>query len=180
MKTKCKARQLFTILLAFVMLVGGIPTTAMAIDSQAEYTGVCAHGSHDGYTELTSEYLATHNDRLSSGKYYLSEDLNYSGSYYLDVAQNATVELCLNGHTLTFSNEYLLVWNGASLLLENGKVKLESSADQVIWGYNSKTVKIRNCDIDGNGVIEISDATFIQRYVGRIPVSYPIGAPITE
>ena len=31
--------------------------------SQAEYTGVCTHGSHEGYIELTSEYLATHNDR---------------------------------------------------------------------------------------------------------------------
>lgn len=86
------------------------PTTATAMGSQAEYTGVCTHGSHEGYIELTSEYLATHNDRLSSGKYYLSGDLNYSGSYYLDVAPNANVELCLNGHTLTFSNQYLWFW----------------------------------------------------------------------
>lgn len=127
------------------------PTTATAMGSQAEYTGVCTHGSHEGYIELTSEYLATHNDRLSSGKYYLSGDLNYSGSYYLDVAPNANVELCLNGHTLTFSNQYLLVLDDASLLLENGKVKLESSANKVIWGYNSEAVEIRNCDIDGNG-----------------------------
>ena len=55
-----------------------------------------------------------------------SGDLNYSGSYYLDVAKNANVELCLNGHTLTFSNEYLLVLDDAILLLENGKVKFLS------------------------------------------------------
>lgn len=151
MKTKGKAKRLLTMLLAFVMVVGLIPTAAMAMDSQAEYTGVCTHGSHEGYIELTSEYLTTHYDRLNSGKYYLSEDLDYSGSWYLDVAENATVELCLNGHTLTFSNEYLLVRDGASLLLENGKVKLESSANKVIWGYSSEAVEIRNCDIDGNG-----------------------------
>lgn len=150
MKTKGKAKRLLTMLLAFVMVVGLIPTAAMAMDSQAEYTGVCTHGSHEGYIELTSEYLTTHYDRLNSGKYYLSEDLDYSGSWYLDVAENATVELCLNGHTLTFSNEYLLVRDGASLLLENGKVKLESSANKVIWGYSSEAVEIRNCDIDGN------------------------------
>lgn len=144
-------KRILSFILCAVLICGLFPTTAMAMDSQAEYTGVCIHGSHDGYTELTSEYLSTHNDRLNSGKYYLSGDLNYSGSYYLDVAKNANVELCLNGHTLTFSNEYLLVLDDASLLLENGKVKFSSSADQVIWGYNSEAVEIRNCDIDGNG-----------------------------
>ena len=144
-------KRILSFILCAVLICGLFPTTAMAMDSQAEYTGVCTHGSHEGYTELTSEYLTTHNDRLNSGKYYLSGDLNYSGSWYLDVAKNATVELCLNGHTLTFSNEYLLVLDDASLLLENGKVKFSSSAEKVIWGYNSKAVEIRNCDIDGNG-----------------------------
>lgn len=144
-------KRILSFILCAVLICGLFPTTATAMGSQAEYTGVCTHGSHEGYIELTSEYLATHNDRLSSGKYYLSGDLNYSGSYYLDVAQNANVELCLNGHTLTFSNQYLLVLDDASLLLENGKVKLESSANKVIWGYNSEAVEIRNCDIDGNG-----------------------------
>lgn len=46
MKTKGKAKRLLTMLLAFVMVVGLIPTAAMAMDSQAEYTGVCTHGSH--------------------------------------------------------------------------------------------------------------------------------------
>lgn len=144
-------KRILSFILCAVLICGLFPTTATAMGSQAEYTGVCTHGSHEGYIELTSEYLATHNDRLSSGKYYLSGDLNYSGSYYLDVAPNANVELCLNGHTLTFSNQYLLVLDDASLLLENGKVKLESSANKVIWGYNSEAVEIRNCDIDGNG-----------------------------
>ena len=48
MKTKGKAKRLLTMLLAFVMVVGLIPTAAMAMDSQAEYTGVCTHGSHEG------------------------------------------------------------------------------------------------------------------------------------
>lgn len=115
-------KRILSFILCAVLICGLFPTTATAMGSQAEYTGVCTHGSHEGYIELTSEYLATHNDRLSSGKYYLSGDLNYSGSYYLDVASNANVELCLNGHTLTFSNQYLLVLDDASLLLENGKV----------------------------------------------------------
>ena len=38
MKTKGKAKRLLTMLLAFVMVVGLIPTAAMAMDSQAEYT----------------------------------------------------------------------------------------------------------------------------------------------
>ena len=82
-------KRILSFILCAVLICGLFPTTAMAMDSQAEYTGVCTHGSHEGYTELTSEYLTTHNDRLNSGKYYLSGDLNYSGSWYLDVAVKA-------------------------------------------------------------------------------------------
>ena len=85
-------KRILSFILCAVLICGLFPTTATAMGSQAEYTGVCTHGSHEGYIELTSEYLATHNDRLSSGKYYLSGDLNYSGSYYLDVAPHANVE----------------------------------------------------------------------------------------
>lgn len=61
-------KRILSFILCAVLICGLFPTTATAMGSQAEYTGVCTHGSHEGYIELTSEYLATHNDTIELQK----------------------------------------------------------------------------------------------------------------
>lgn len=45
-------KRILSFILCAVLICGLFPTTATAMGSQAEYTGVCTHGSHEGYIEL--------------------------------------------------------------------------------------------------------------------------------
>ena len=74
----------FAALLSVMLVIGLMPVTALAAGE---------HDSHsNNWTELTADTT------LSGGSYYLSKDVEYSGTESITVSGEVT--LCLNGHKL--------------------------------------------------------------------------------
>ena len=81
-------------------LSNALPATALAAGE---------HDSHsNGWTELTADTT------LSGGSYYLSGDVEYSGT---EITVSGEVILCLNGHKLDLNKQHISVGSGASLTL---------------------------------------------------------------
>ena len=91
-------RKIFTLLILLMML----PVTVLAADE---------HDSHsNNWTEFTAGTTT-----LSGGSYYLSGDVEYTGTESITVS--GEVILCLNGHKLDLKGQHISVGSGASLTL---------------------------------------------------------------
>lgn len=94
------------------------------------FAGGNPYGS--GWTALTMSYLEEESGILPSGKYYLAEDLNYSGlntlaiGHWEDNDSPADVTLCLNGHEVyqiyIYGNGHLHLCDCAYAEREGGAV----------------------------------------------------------
>ncbi len=98
-------QRISAFLLCLALLVGLLPVTALAAGK---------HDSHsNGWTELTANNI---NAGLSPGQYYLSGDVNYTGSNSIMIT--GTVTLCLNGHVLNLGGKNITIDDdGAALTL---------------------------------------------------------------
>lgn len=91
-------KKIFTLLILLLLL----PVTALAADE---------HDSHsNNWTEFTAGTTT-----LSGGSYYLSGDVEYTGTQSITVS--GEVILCLNGHKLDLNKQHISVGSGASLTL---------------------------------------------------------------
>ena len=91
-------RKIFTLLILLLLL----PVTVLAADE---------HDSHsNNWTEFTAGTTT-----LSGGSYYLSGDVEYTGTESITVS--GEVILCLNGHKLDLKGQHISVGSGASLTL---------------------------------------------------------------
>lgn len=75
---------------------------------------VLAAGEHDSHSNNWMEFTAG-TTTLSGGSYYLSGDVEYSGTESITVS--GEVILCLNGHKLNLNKQHISVGSGASLTL---------------------------------------------------------------
>ena len=75
---------------------------------------VLAAGEHDSHSNNWMEFTAG-TTTLSGGSYYLSGDVEYSGTESITVS--GEVILCLNGHKLDLKGQHISVGSGASLTL---------------------------------------------------------------
>ena len=80
-----------------VRIIYNIPVYAAEEEMQEKRVLGCGH-NHKDYTLLTLQPIGE--NVLSTGKYYLDGDISIKGN--LVIPENATVEICLNGYTLTF------------------------------------------------------------------------------
>ena len=90
-------RKIFTLLILLLLL----PATALAA------------GEHDSHSNNWMEFTAG-TTTLSGGSYYLSGDVEYSGT---EITVSGEVILCLNGHKLDLNKQHISVGSGASLTL---------------------------------------------------------------
>ncbi len=90
-------RKIFTLLILLLLL----PVTALAA------------GEHDSHSNNWMEFTAG-TTTLSGGSYYLSGDVEYSGT---EITVSGKVILCLNGHKLNLNKQHISVGSGASLTL---------------------------------------------------------------
>lgn len=72
-----------------------------------------AAGEHDSHSNNWMEFTAG-TTTLSGGNYYLSSDVEYSGT---EITVSGEVILCLNGHKLNLNKQHISVGSGASLTL---------------------------------------------------------------
>lgn len=101
-KTHPLAKRGLSLLCILALCLSLLPVTALAADE---------HGSHsNGWTELTADTTT-----LSGGSYYLSGDVEYSGTESITVS--GEVILCLNDHKLDLKGQHISVGSGASLTL---------------------------------------------------------------
>ncbi len=102
MKTKTQfSNRILSLALAFVMVLGLLPMTAVAIKIHSHPVCGKTHtdiGDHTGACEAIewTEWKGT--AIIESGSYYLSDNISIDK---LTISQNITVSLCLNGKTLS-------------------------------------------------------------------------------
>ena len=95
-------KRLLSLTLIAALCLSLLPVTALAAEE---------HDSHsNSWTELTADTTI-----LSDGSYYLSGDVEYSGTESITVS--GEVILCLNGHKLDLNKQHISVGSGASLTL---------------------------------------------------------------
>lgn len=124
------ALSLSLLLTALVVAALALPATALAAGE---------HDSHsNGWTEFMADTIT-----LSGGSYYLSGDVEYSGTESITVS--GEVILCLNGHKLDLNKQHISVGSGASLTL------CDCSTGGVLTGGS---------DIHGGGVYVGGGGTF--------------------
>ncbi len=86
---------------------------ALAISTLALPVTALAAGEHDSHSNNWTEFTAG-TPTLSGGSYYLSGDVEYSGTR---ITVRGEVILCLNGHKLDLNKQHISVGSGASLTL---------------------------------------------------------------
>ena len=91
-------KKIFTLFILLLLL----PVTALAA------------GEHDSHSNNWMEFTAG-TTTLSGGSYYLSGDVEYTGTESITVS--GEVILCLNGHKLDLKGQHISVGSGASLTL---------------------------------------------------------------
>ena len=91
-------KKIFTLFILLLLL----PVTALAA------------GEHDSHSNNWMEFTAG-TTTLSGGSYYLSGDVEYTGTESITVS--GEVILCLNGHKLNLNKQHISVDSGASLTL---------------------------------------------------------------
>ena len=124
------ALRLSLLLTALVVSALALPATALAAGE---------HDSHsNGWTEFTADTIT-----LSGGSYYLSGDVEYTGTESITVS--GEVILCLNGQELDLKGQHISVGSGASLTL------CDCSTGGVLTGGS---------DIHGGGVYVGGGGTF--------------------
>ncbi len=95
-------KRLLSLTLVAALCMSLLPVTALAAEE---------HDSHsNSWTELTADTTI-----LSDGSYYLSGDVEYSGTESITVS--GEVILCLNDHKLDLKGQHISVGSGASLTL---------------------------------------------------------------
>lgn len=94
-------KRLIGLLMALALCLSLLPAMALAAGE---------HDSHSGWTELTAGTTT-----LSGGSYYLSGDVEYTGTQSITVSGEVT--LCLNSHKLDLKGQHISVGSGASLTL---------------------------------------------------------------
>ena len=128
-------KRILSIILSIVMLVGLLPTTALAADTHSNHC-VCGaeHKSIGNYTTETSKNFEAWGNATSlpqSGSYYLTGDVEVNS-----VSIVGELNLCLNGHTITitYSLGAFVVGSGATLNIcdcstdQSGKIENPSAS----------------------------------------------------
>lgn len=154
-------KRMLSLALVLVMLLGLLPTAALAVDE--------AH-SHDGWTAVTmgGSYIKLDGEEqrsntLPSGCYYLDADVNVT------LIVDGSVDLCLNGHSVTVSSsDAVVVYSFASLTLwdcaaeSGGKIAYTGSAADRYGIDNNGTLTLRGGAVEGayRGVCNRSTGVF--------------------
>ncbi len=95
-------KKIVSLCMALVLCLGLLPATALAA------------GEHDSHSNDWTEFTAG-TTTLSGGSYYLSGDVEYSGTESITVS--GEVILCLNDHKLDLKGRRISVGSGASFTL---------------------------------------------------------------
>ena len=119
-------KRLFFALVTLCLLAGLLPTSAWAASKTAGFHlhpicgASCSHAEGHGavsYTALTAAMINTGEITyytLAAGNYYLSEDITTART----IKASGEVNLCLNGHTITCTEDaYMPVGRGATLYI---------------------------------------------------------------
>jgi len=153
-------KRVLSMLMALVMLITMLPTTALASHSHCVCGGSVTVGghTHENITSWvawdgTDKDNVTQGDQLTAGSYYLTGNVGVNS-----VTIVGTVNLCLNGHTITTTNSYgaFYVKSGAILNIcdcsttQPGEIKNTSASDNYPGIYNNGgTVNVYGGTVSG-------------------------------
>ena len=100
-------KKLVSLFLVLALCLACVPVTALAKDD---------HHDHNGWTPLTVNTIQA-DGTLAPGNYYLSGDVNYTGSNSIMIT-TGTVTLCLSGHVLNLGGNTITIDGGALTLCD--------------------------------------------------------------
>lgn len=164
-------QKILSLAIALSLTGSVVPTSAFADTSAtqtATFTWTCSHGNHEGYTELSAALKESKEltgcFHLFDGKYYLSSDLTVNDS--IDTNQN--VEICLNGHTLTFDGGdsgfsfYPFSSEPVNISVSNGKIvakfRKSNYIRTIISAYPEEGCQL-NLTVDNVSITSANDCT---------------------
>ncbi len=152
MKAKTKITRLLSILLTFAMVVGMLPTVALAAEESATAPSE-VHNSHSDFTTLPDADSELYD--LQSTVNYLDRDISLSNYTWYWTKDNATV--CLNGHTVTgpyIPGPIFHTSDGGELTLYDctGTGIITAPAERGFSGYGTSAVLIQNGTVNMTGV----------------------------
>lgn len=156
MKAKTKITRLLSILLTFAMVVGMLPTVALATEPTPMPSE--EHDSHSDFTTLP--YASSEWDELQSTMYYLDEDISLSNYTWYWTKGNTTV--CLNGHTVTgpyIPGPIFHASDGGKLTLCDctGTGVITAPAERGSSGYGTSAVLIQKgiVNMTGGSILDV-------------------------
>lgn len=137
-------KRILSFILCAVLICGLFPTTAMAMDSQAEYTGVCIHGSHDGYTEFPytvgeQSYTVTYD--LDGGTNNIANPVSYNSSVGIpELKAPVKADYAFLGWTIGDGTNYITAVPAGT----TGDITLKAH-----WEYKPVYYTVKLYDING-------------------------------
>ena len=108
-----KTNKLISILLVLAMLLSMAPLTVLAADGHTHAL------SADGETVEFAELPADTTKITAAGSYYLTQDIELTSEFWIEV--EGTVNLCLNGHSITATADNS---NDVVIFIESGTLNL--------------------------------------------------------
>ena len=148
-------KRILSIVLSIVMLVSLLPTTALALETPAHAHDMSVDCGGSGVTFEPWDGTGT----FPGGNVYLTKNITLTEALTI----SGTVNLCLNGHSITHSGRRTItVSEDATLNIcdcgSGGSVTNSGSTDSVPYGiYNSGTVNVYGGSVAGTGYRGISN-----------------------
>lgn len=183
-------KRLLSVLLALVMALGLLATTAWADETHTDHCVCCGNYTGTGHTHATTTWEPWDDDDslpTDGGNYYLTQDVTVSTTVpvpdttgqtgWLVSGKNINITLCLNGHELkgnTGGHDFITVKKDASLTITDcsgnnaGAVKGGYHIISVAGGtFNMYGGKITGRSTAACGSVYVPSGTF-NMYGGKI------------
>ena len=146
-------KRILSVILALCLCVSLLPVTAGAVEVEPAHTDHCVCGgsvatgghTHDESAPTWTAWTET-NSLPSSGNYYLTEDALLSTSH--TIASDTTLNLCLNGHTVTYQNA-------------SSKYEIKGTLNLCDCSTVERTDTSENYKLTGGAVMSSSDGVYL-------------------
>ena len=159
-------KKLLSVLLATVLLLTCIPLGAVSVSAETHSHPICGTNCScaDVHSAKTWQAFPTGTMTLSSGNYYLTSSIGFTGTNRLTIGGN--VSICLNGYSI-YKNG-----NSSVVIVESGTLTLSDckGTGKISVTDNAQT------SFSGGGALSITGSGSLNMYGGTVSCTSFVGA----